>query len=267
MDVKKWCSKLLLVGHSVVIPSFHGQSYISYHLPRLQPNALTVSLTFKLWSRTNAVLFSTVQRFRNKHKYLQISVVDNYVVLKYDLGDGVVIVKSTSQVVVGKWIKVYVEQKRKYASMAIDNGQAHKSSSTGPQQSLHLNAASLVYIGASRYVNNSGLQGCIRELILNSQSVDLSTDFVHAYEYGSCFKYTSPCLSQPCLHNSSCVTTSNEEFVCVCPLDYKGDYCEIKVKTCGQFPECVNGGACKEGKYSFFLLVSIGLRRWILWTR
>ena len=117
----------MISGYSISIPSFHRKSYLSYHLPRLFPNALTVSITFKLWAHTDAEVYSVVRRFRNKQKYLKIHVVDGYVVLKYDLGDGVVVVKADSRkVTVGKWIKVYVEQKKKHASLSIDDEQAYK---------------------------------------------------------------------------------------------------------------------------------------------
>ena len=131
--------------------------------------------------------------------------------------------------------------------------------SKGHQRSLNLNTFSSVYIGGTKNTQ-SGLQGCVRELILNARSVDLSKDFIEAKNYGSCYKYTSPCLSQPCLHKSSCHMVSSTTFRCVCSSDYKGEFCETKIKKCGQFPDCLNEGKCilREGKHGRFCMCPIG---------
>ena len=37
----------------------------------------------------------------------------------------------------------------------------------------------------------------------------------------------SPCLSAPCLHNSTCVIQSEHSFQCICASAFIGIYCEI----------------------------------------
>ena len=37
----------------------------------------------------------------------------------------------------------------------------------------------------------------------------------------------SPCLSAPCLHNSTCVIQSDHQFRCICSPAFIGIYCEI----------------------------------------
>lgn len=37
----------------------------------------------------------------------------------------------------------------------------------------------------------------------------------------------SPCLSTPCLHNSTCVVESEHSFQCICSSAFIGVYCEI----------------------------------------
>ena len=37
----------------------------------------------------------------------------------------------------------------------------------------------------------------------------------------------SPCSSKPCLHNSTCLSRSEESFQCICPVSFIGVYCEI----------------------------------------
>jgi hypothetical protein len=40
-------------------------------------------------------------------------------------------------------------------------------------------------------------------------------------------KEYSPCLSAPCLHNSTCVIQSEHSFQCLCSPSFIGIYCEI----------------------------------------
>lgn len=39
-------------------------------------------------------------------------------------------------------------------------------------------------------------------------------------------EYT-PCLSAPCLHNSTCVVQSEHHFQCICAPSFIGIFCEI----------------------------------------
>jgi len=42
----------------------------------------------------------------------------------------------------------------------------------------------------------------------------------------------SPCLSTPCLHNSTCVVQSEHRFQCICSPAFIGIYCEVGKLLC-----------------------------------
>lgn len=67
----------------------------------------------------------------------------------------------------------------------------------------------------------------------STESVDLR-DFVEA----------NPCLSQPCLHEATCVVVP-AGFLCVCQPPYAGPRCEHRRNQCARNP-CQFGSKCKE---------------------
>ncbi|CAF1070416.1 unnamed protein product [Adineta steineri] len=56
------------------------------------------------------------------------------------------------------------------------------------------------------------------------------------------FRYT-PCISTPCLHNSTCVALSEHKYQCICPPSFIGIYCEIEQNPCESSP-CQHQGFC-----------------------
>jgi len=60
----------------------------------------------------------------------------------------------------------------------------------------------------------------------NSKGIKFKKKSIHLFE--SVFtKGYSPCLSAPCLHNSTCVIQSEHSFQCLCSSSFIGIYCEI----------------------------------------
>ncbi|UJR33508.1 hypothetical protein I4U23_020953 [Adineta vaga] len=53
----------------------------------------------------------------------------------------------------------------------------------------------------------------------------------------------SPCLSTPCLHNSTCVIQSEDSFQCICSSAFIGIYCEIETNPCESSP-CQHRSIC-----------------------
>ncbi|CAF1043162.1 unnamed protein product [Rotaria sordida] len=56
------------------------------------------------------------------------------------------------------------------------------------------------------------------------------------------YKYT-PCLSTPCLHNSTCIVKSEYTFQCRCLPSFIGTYCEIEQNPCESSP-CQHQSVC-----------------------
>ena len=61
----------------------------------------------------------------------------------------------------------------------------------------------------------------------------------------------SPCLSEPCEHNGTCVA-DKKLFHCTCPVGWTGSHCEVNINECASNP-CMNGVCVdREGGYQCF---------------
>jgi len=80
-----------------------------------------------------------------------------------------------------------------------------------------------VNYGIRRTANSSQL--ITTPSISNKKSKDKNEFFVF-FESFFCIDY-SPCLSTPCLHNSTCVVQSEHRFQCICSPAFIGIYCEV----------------------------------------
>ena len=61
----------------------------------------------------------------------------------------------------------------------------------------------------------------------------------------------SPCLSEPCEHNGTCVE-DKKLFHCGCPVGWTGSHCEVNINECASNP-CVHGVCVdREGGYQCF---------------
>ena len=233
-------------GNSILVPSFNSSSFLSYPIPNLHSKALAITVTFKAQSIKDFDLISIEQTFQNKNKFLNVGIEKGSLVLKYNLGDGTVILNSKGIVVLNKWFDVHFEIKGKYSSLSVNGLQALKNLSNGAEDSLNLNPSSLVYIGKGVNNRDEGFIGCMSQLIINSKKIDLSKDYITAKNISSCYKQTSPCLSQPCLHGSTCITISEDKFICKCASSYIGVVCESEISICGNHSSCKNNGICKK---------------------
>jgi len=166
------------------------------------------------------------------------------VVLKYDLGDGEVILRSKQRIQIDTWTSVDIELKGRYASLRINKRQATKGASRGRSSSLQLTSRTLVYIGGEKDILNTGLHGCIQQLRVNGHKIDLVNDYLKTHAFSSCYKALSPCLSHPCLNKGKCDVSSPGKFRCTCANDYEGEVCGRKIKMCGEHLGCRNGGEC-----------------------
>lgn len=200
------------------------------------------------------------QQDTNDVTYLTLLLLKSKVVLRYDLGDGLVTLSDDREAIKqNEWCMVDIELKGRYASLRVNKKQATKNSSTGRSTSLRLKSRTVVSVGGLGIKTKNdgsdskdGLHGCVQQLRLNEQKIDLVGSYVEAHRFSSCYTVLSPCLSQPCLNEGKCHhTVSVGQYNCTCPRMFEGERCERRIKLCGVYLGCKNGGRCWTDPLSF----------------
>ena len=198
-----------------------------------------------------SILLHISQQDTNGLTHLTLLLLKSKVVLRYDLGDGLVTLSDDREIIKqNEWCNVDIELKGRYASLRLNKKQATKNSSKGRSISLRLSSRSIVSIGGygkitkDGGISKDGFHGCVQQLRLNKQKIDLVGGYEEAHRFSSCYSVLSPCLSQPCLNKGKCHTTSVGQYNCTCPKMFEGERCERRIKMCGVYLGCKNGGRC-----------------------
>jgi Notch-like protein len=53
------------------------------------------------------------------------------------------------------------------------------------------------------------------------------------------------CASSPCSKTQQCVPLDPTNYICACPINYTGRFCDIRIRNCDSQP-CLRGGICLE---------------------
>ncbi|XP_077990663.1 atrial natriuretic peptide-converting enzyme-like [Glandiceps talaboti] len=77
-----------------------------------------------------------------------------------------------------------------------------------------------------------------------------------AQESEDCVRVT-PCLTEPCHNNGTCLPSGENNYTCICTPGYVGVDCEIDFDECGSMP-CVNSGTCIDGVNEYSCRCTVG---------
>ncbi|KAJ8673437.1 hypothetical protein QAD02_004699 [Eretmocerus hayati] len=85
--------------------------------------------------------------------------------------------------------------------------------------------------GLERLPVRSGFRGCVRNLEVNEHRYHFPLapqgDALNGFDVEKCT--VDRCSKVPCSHGGKCLTTGSDTAVCLCPIGYTGDLCEIRV--------------------------------------
>ena len=105
---------------------------------------------------------------------------------------------------------------------------------------------------------SNGFIGCIRDLQVNNNKMDLISDSLYGLDITECPKPV--CSYVLCANGGTCenVEDNVDGFRCICPYGYSGQYCQVSLPLCLPNP-CLYGGICEEfDDRTFSCLCSLG---------
>lgn len=204
----------------------------------------SVNLELLLSSETEVVpLFSLLPL----GDFLCISLTSRFVLLRFNLGDGLHILKSVERVDSSgrTWHTVRVGRFGHQGFLSLDDKEVREN---GTEGMATLEVATDLFVGGVSTLSfvspdategePTGFTGGLRELIVNGEELELTeTGAVSGANVGD-WDGTA-CGYKVCQNGGRCLATGSDSFKCICPPSWTGSVCNQSIS-------CVNN-TCKHG--------------------
>ncbi|CAG7836552.1 unnamed protein product [Allacma fusca] len=245
------------VQEKVNIPSFSGNSFLKYELPRASANIIDISSQMATVVPEGILMYSAIGKI-----YALIYIQDGLVTLHFSCGaQSMHFVETRTRVDNGYNFTLSF----RLQNTLEENGELrctgevslNESYSMRGEQTVDIHALSVmeqpikrVFLGGldnpDSYSNDDiiritpGFRGCVYHLKVNQELVSMFEDAKDGREISECS--TFGCVVNPCVGNSRCVSSIKYPFwECICPPGFAGVRCNIRA--CSVNP-CKKGATC-----------------------
>ncbi|KAK9869716.1 hypothetical protein WA026_003454 [Henosepilachna vigintioctopunctata] len=253
-------------------PAFQNDAYIAYNVPKQR--RLKYSLKFKPNSTSDGILLYCAETEEGHGDFASLSLKDQHVEFRFDVGNGPTIIRSPRTIHVGESVAVT-------ATRSLSEGRLIVSGDTpvierSPGNNKTPNLMTYLYVGGidkhNMKVNHgvgvtSGFEGCISDLNVGGTEINMIRSAIDSSNVQDCSNIhhnndmnnnignglTSPpykyhetgCSSNPCRNDGICYPLSPISYQCSCVNGYSGKDCEIAPNQCEYLKPCQNNGICK----------------------
>ncbi|ESO12059.1 hypothetical protein HELRODRAFT_187786 [Helobdella robusta] len=151
--------------------------------------------------------------------YVIMSLNDGYLCLVYNLGSGIFSLKSKFRMQRNIWHTVHLNRSQKSVEMVVDSVDSTSVTSPGRFFELTLGKDHVIYVGGHpdidsmpREVNvDEGFQGCIRNLKIGKEDINLSRSHVDGRNVAKC---SDVCAGEACMRGR-CLENADGWFSCL----------------------------------------------------
>ncbi|KAL5014686.1 hypothetical protein ScPMuIL_008956, partial [Solemya velum] len=247
-------------------PSFSGKSYLKLREIQGAEKDLALEIQFMTLNENGIILFSSHSP-DGTGDFISLTVKDGFVEFRYDLGSGMVKLRSRYTIKLQEFHRVVARRTGPEGVLIVDNTEAVTDNS--PYTSTSLNLATPVYLGfipqLSMDIKNKigvgmGLVGCIQTLKIGGKDsqypYSLSfpaepSDALDGVDIGECGN--NPCQSLPCSNGGTCMILDDEIFECLCQEQFTGENCEVSLNPCSSDP-CNKNAICVQNDGGFLCI-------------
>lgn len=124
------------------IPSFNGYSHIRLHSMRAY-HKLSVEVEFKPYSHDGILLYNQ-QKHDGSGDFVSLAIIKGFVEFRYNLGNGVVVIRSLDKVQLKKFHKVVIKRYHRDGMLKLDDGEDIIGQSQGNLKALDLSEDAFV---------------------------------------------------------------------------------------------------------------------------
>ncbi|XP_056372827.1 protocadherin Fat 2 [Hyla sarda] len=95
-----------------------------------------------------------------------------------------------------------------------------------------------------------GFQGCMDDISINGQTVEILGAALHQKEITPCCKHMQACSHEPCPSGRMCVEMANGGYSCLCHSPFLGPKCNLETDPCAT-SSCMQGRICTSMSNGF----------------
>ncbi|KAJ8960123.1 hypothetical protein NQ318_003842 [Aromia moschata] len=222
-------------------PRFTGSSWLAF--PALRGAYKHVQLSLELRPEAyDGIFFLTGERDDMAGDFMALLLHQGFVEFRFDCGSGVGVVRSQETVFLNQWNHITLYRHRWDAWLQLNGGKHVQGRSKGLFSRITFREP--LFIGGPGNTTGlpeklpvaRGLRGCIRHLEVNDHAYKFPPGTGRRGYQGIWDRFckiaeectADRCSRVPCQHGGKCLTSDNSA-VCLCPLGFSGDLCEIRV--------------------------------------
>ncbi|XP_063914885.1 agrin-like isoform X2 [Zophobas morio] len=225
----------------IVNPEFNGSSYI--RLPRLEGvrKSFSIEVYFMPKSANGLILYNG-QMKNGRGDFISLNLARGHLQFRFNLGSGIANLTTKETVNIGKWHWARIFRDGREGILQLDNSSIVRGYSGTPLTELNLELP--FYVGSLSAWDevhrlsgaSKGYKGVIQRILLNGKPLPISGKLPDcsfdsnrngcAFNVGSYDGLPCPISKNPCLNNGLCIPEL-DQFICKCPPNTKGKYCEI----------------------------------------
>ena len=220
------------------MPSFSGESYLTYAIPELfPPTSYDISLSLRTASSAGLILFAR----GNNSSFFSLGIQDGLLVLQFKLNsEPLVTIRSSFYAIDdASWHLVNISIQNGVGTLYVDDRITFGGSSRSNTQPFSL--VSPLYVGGSSDLSSlptgvvpqaSGFVGCISDLQFDSESVDF-LNYIDGADISECAM--GACTSSTCMNGGVCIeqpSTLPQGYKCNCAIGFAGTNCEQGTDRC-----------------------------------
>lgn len=236
-------------GINVSTPLFGGNSYITFSSISNASINLTISLYIRPIADNGLILYNSFSN-TDSSEYVYLFIINGFVEFGYDngIGNEPVTIRSDIQLQLDEWHYIEVNKYGHDGFLIVNDRQLIFGQSFGTMMSLSLGGN--LWVGGIDGVTDissvadtsSSFRGCIDQLIINNEPIDLISDAEMGYGISQC--NTSHCQPNPCMNGGSC-QEGGSNFFCNCQFFFTGPLCGTStINPCDNPLLCASGATC-----------------------
>ncbi|XP_035709385.1 agrin isoform X4 [Folsomia candida] len=225
-------TKTNVIKETGAMLDFRGFSFLE--LPKIE-NGAGRTVNIEVWIKVrspNGLILYNGQEF-GKADFVTLLVSNGHIQFLYDLGSGTANLTSNEPISLNKWHWIVASREGRDGRLQVDGGPVQ--SVRSPPTLSELNLELPLFVGGMSDMNmvhrDLGVlhpfDGVLQYIRVNGEtyhkeiSVALKDRIIHRYEGPPC----GSSVSKPCTNGGTCFPRL-DSFVCLCPAQYGGKFCE-----------------------------------------